>query len=379
MTYSEKITPEGITQISCQLPLITSDEVSEQNAHNQLHSLGFDGVAKHYTIIDGDIRNQIAHELDVILFSGLSSIFLSINEIISWAKSNSIAVTGSGRLPSSVIAYVLGLTEIDPLKYNLLFDSFLNKNQSNIPTFCFTICENRISDFIDHICQYYPSMHYGKKTTIPSNFNLEIFGSTELTETQQILTRIQEDGFDTRIPLDDNATLTSLCNEYHEEISFLESFTPSTIQVIQEKDFEYFSTLKTIREFHKLYNYVFLNKERNFLNKGFSWESFVLEKTGGFILYAEQIISIIHFVAGYSYAKAVILWNELGKKRKALAVERTKFISSSMKNGYTQEEADWIFSLLQSTVDFGHLKSHIIGQAMIEYRLKYLQIHFPED
>lgn len=101
-----------------------------------------------------DVRLQ--HELSVINQMGLPSYFLIVMEFIQWAKSNNIPVgPGRGSGASSLVAYALKITELDPLKFDLLFERFLNPERISMPDLDIDFCMERRDLVIKHVSEIY--------------------------------------------------------------------------------------------------------------------------------------------------------------------------------------------------------------------------------
>ena len=101
-------------------------------------------------------QDRLNREISVIQEMGFASYFLIVQEFISWAKSNDVPVgPGRGSGAGSLVAFVLGITNIDPLKYNLLFERFLNPERISMPDFDIDFCMNKRQKVIDHIISTY--------------------------------------------------------------------------------------------------------------------------------------------------------------------------------------------------------------------------------
>ena len=99
---------------------------------------------------------RLENEISVIKKMGFASYFLIVQEFILWAKKNSVPVgPGRGSGAGSLVAFVLGITNIDPLKYNLLFERFLNPERISMPDFDIDFCMNKRQRVIDHIIDTY--------------------------------------------------------------------------------------------------------------------------------------------------------------------------------------------------------------------------------
>src|SRR5207237_6165351 len=92
---------------------------------------------------DADVyRERLERELAVIIQMGFAGYFLIVQDFINWAKSNGIPVgPGRGSGAGSLVAYSLGITDLDPLRYDLLFERFLNPERVSMPDFDIDFCE----------------------------------------------------------------------------------------------------------------------------------------------------------------------------------------------------------------------------------------------
>jgi DNA polymerase-3 subunit alpha len=99
---------------------------------------------------------RLALELDVITKMGFAGYFLIVADFIQWAKRNEIPVgPGRGSGAGSLVAYVLGITELDPLDYDLLFERFLNPERISMPDFDVDFCMDRRDEVIDYVNDRY--------------------------------------------------------------------------------------------------------------------------------------------------------------------------------------------------------------------------------
>jgi DNA polymerase-3 subunit alpha len=104
------------------------------------------------------IIERMDYELDVIDRMGFISYFLVVWDFIHWAKQHGIPVgPGRGSGAGSIVAYLTGITDIDPLRYNLLFERFLNPDRVSPPDFDIDLCERRRSEVIEYVRNKYGS------------------------------------------------------------------------------------------------------------------------------------------------------------------------------------------------------------------------------
>src|SRR3989344_6203848 len=105
-----------------------------KNADEYLKKIAEKGLHARYSGITDDIKQRFDYELGIIQKTGFASYFLIVQDFVNWAKQNGIIVgPGRGSAAGSLISYLLGITNIDPLKYNLLFERFLNPERISMP------------------------------------------------------------------------------------------------------------------------------------------------------------------------------------------------------------------------------------------------------
>jgi DNA polymerase-3 subunit alpha len=103
-----------------------------------------------------DYVSRLDIELDVIVQMGFPGYFLIVADFINWAKSNDIPVgPGRGSGAGSLVAYALGITDLDPLRYGLLFERFLNPERVSMPDFDVDFCMDRRDEVIDYVGRKY--------------------------------------------------------------------------------------------------------------------------------------------------------------------------------------------------------------------------------
>ncbi len=117
--------------------------------------------------IPSDVYHQrLVHEVKTIKTMGFSGYFLIVADFISWAKQQGIPVgPGRGSGAGSLVAYVLGITELDPLKYDLLFERFLNPERISLPDFDIDFCMERRDEVIDYVANRYGHDHVSQIIT----------------------------------------------------------------------------------------------------------------------------------------------------------------------------------------------------------------------
>jgi len=104
----------------------------------------------------GKAKERLEYELGVIKETGFSSYILIVQDFVNWAKSKRIVVgPGRGSVGGSIVAYLLGITEIDPLKHNLFFERFLNKERISMPDIDLDFTDRRRDEVIEYVAEKY--------------------------------------------------------------------------------------------------------------------------------------------------------------------------------------------------------------------------------
>ena len=135
-------------------PLPDNGDMSDPDEY--LRSICKKGVIERYNDITPDIKQRMDHELDVIKAMGFSGYFLITQDFVKYARDNNIPVgPGRGSAAGSVVSYALGITDIDPLKHNLLFERFLNPDRVSMPDIDIDFCIERRGEVIDYIKKRY--------------------------------------------------------------------------------------------------------------------------------------------------------------------------------------------------------------------------------
>ena len=113
-------------------------------------------MKERYPDDDGSIRERLEYELSVIERMGYVDYFLIVWDFINYARSQGIPVgPGRGSAAGSVVSYCLHITNIDPIKYQLLFERFLNPERVSMPDIDIDFCYERRQEVIDYVSRKY--------------------------------------------------------------------------------------------------------------------------------------------------------------------------------------------------------------------------------
>ncbi len=137
-----------------------------EDAFSYLKALCEKGLCERYKTPTAEARERLSYELGVIQSMGFVDYFLIVWDFVHFAKSNGIAVgPGRGSAAGSIVAYSLYITDVDPLRYQLLFERFLNPERVSMPDIDIDFCYVRRPEVIDYVNRKYGADHVAQIIT----------------------------------------------------------------------------------------------------------------------------------------------------------------------------------------------------------------------
>ncbi len=489
------------------LPKFIDD--STENAEQQLISFSNQGLnqrmkAKHASLIS-KYKERLDYELDIINNMGFAGYFLIVADFVKWAKNQDIPVgPGRGSGAGSVVAWALTITDLDPLKYGLLFERFLNPERVSMPDFDIDFCQNRRDEVIEYVnnkygservahiitfgtlasravvrdvgrvlevpyfdvdqfaklIPYNPSNPLSLEDSINSDNNIKDYIKNDDRITNIIDTSLKLEGLHRHasthaagvvigdediiknVPLykDPNTSVnaTQFSMKYVEKAGLIKfdflgltnlSIIHDTIQLIHKsftdfnlekipmddkKTFDQLSkgeavgvfqlessgmgnVLKQLKpdKFEEIIAVVALFRPGpmenipSFCNRKHNREKIdyihpmlepILKETYGIIVYQEQVMQIAQTLSNYSLGEADLLRRAMGKKiQKEMDAQKNRFIDGAQKNNIDEDQAAYIFDLVDKFAGYGFNKSHAAGYALLAYQTAYLKTNFPYE
>ena len=138
----------------------------ESDSFEYLQKLCNEGLKRRYPNDDGTVRKQLDYELQMIKKMGFVDYFLIVSDFIAYAKGQKIPVgPGRGSAAGSVVSYTLNITDVDPIKYSLYFERFLNPERVSMPDIDIDFCVNRRGEVIDYVNRKYGHDHVAQIVT----------------------------------------------------------------------------------------------------------------------------------------------------------------------------------------------------------------------
>ncbi|RAI97090.1 DNA-directed DNA polymerase III PolC [Paenibacillus pabuli] len=447
-----------------------------------------------------ELEQRLDYELRVIDSMGFSDYFLIVWDFIAYSHQQGI-VTGPGRGSSagSLVAYTLRITDVDPMKYNLLFERFLNPERISMPDIDIDFSDERRDEVIEYVAKKYGKAHVAQIITfgtmaaraavrdvgralnvpygevdkaaklIPAQLGINIQRAMEATpelkalyetkpKTRELLDMamkvegmprhasthaagvvISRDPLTDAVPLQEGSegtALTQYSMENLESIGLLKmDFLGLRTLSIIERCLRWIGENGEIPDFRHIPDDDALTYEM--LGRGDTMGIFQLESAGvrrvlkelkpsvfediisvlalyrpgpmefiskyiqgkhgqievdyphadlesilkdtyGIIVYQEQIMQIASRMAGFSLGEADLLRRAVSKKkREVLDLERGHFVQGSLKQGYTEAEADLVYDMIVKFANYGFPRAHAAAYGVLAFQTAYLKAHYP--
>ena len=138
------------------IPHFETEDMNGRDARQYLHDLAWERIHRRYDVITPEIKQRLDHELGVIDRCGFNDYFLIVWDFVNAAKNMGIPVgPGRGSGVGSLVAYSIGITDVDPLKYSLLFERFLSEERVSMPDFDIDFCFVRRPEIIEYVVGKY--------------------------------------------------------------------------------------------------------------------------------------------------------------------------------------------------------------------------------
>ncbi|MBR7082266.1 MAG: DNA polymerase III subunit alpha, partial [Oscillospiraceae bacterium] len=126
------------------------------SSEEYLEKLCMEGFGRRYSPDREDVIKQLRYELDMISKMGFTDYFLIVADFVGYARAQEIPVgPGRGSAAGSVVSYCLGITDVDPIKYSLYFERFLNPERVSMPDIDMDFCERRRPEVIEYVKRKY--------------------------------------------------------------------------------------------------------------------------------------------------------------------------------------------------------------------------------
>lgn len=399
------------------------------DSETYLRHLAQSGLAARCSNVSDVVQQRLDFEIALIVQRGWVDYFLIFQDLVGYARCHGICVgPGRGSVSDSLLAYTLGITDVDPLRFGLIFERFLNPELSTVPDIDLDVDPERREELFDYLGERYNEscvsrvipfggdqsldvIHTTASVILLANdqahrlpmvetkngvmlsqidektcadiglVKIDLLGLKALTLIYEMVCHIREQNvhFDlSKIALDDAKTLDFFAKgdtadlflfQSEEMRGYLQNLKPRCFEDLVHLYTIYAQTPERVCDFIDCKKGV--KKRRVFK---FGWDD-VLEETCGLFVYQEQLMEAAHVIAGFSYAQADCLRRALNKDDAGV---RGDFLSGCEKNDIERKVAEQYYDVLGRNAKRLLNKSHVVAYVLIAYRLAYLKAHYPE-
>ncbi|MGE3623262.1 MAG: DNA polymerase III subunit alpha, partial [Bdellovibrionales bacterium] len=459
-----------------------------------------DGIADGKTYTE-----RLDYELDVIIKMGFAGYFLIVSDFIKWSKEHGISVgPGRGSGAGSVVAWSLLITDIDPIRFGLIFERFLNPERVSMPDFDIDFCQERRDEvityvqqkygadkvaqiitfgklqaravlrdvgrvlgmpygYVDKICKLVPNnpanpvtlrqavdgevqlqqmrdsdptvaqlidmalkleglyrnasthaagvvigdrplvelvpLYRDPDATLPATqFNLktvetaglvkfDFLGLKTLDVLQQTVELLKARGVDidlAHLPLDDAKTYALIAKGDTLGVFQLESAgMRDNLRKLKPNRFEDIIAMNALYRpgpMDSIPKYIKCKNGEESVFYPHPMLEPILQPTFGVFTYQEQVMQAAQVMAGYSLGGADLLRRAMGKKKASeMAAQRATFVTGAAKNNIEEQQANFVFDLMEKFSGYGFNKSHSAPYALIAYQTAYLKANYPAE
>ena len=349
------------------------EELRQQATQGAIERYGNDFVQTPLFIqrLETELQTLCANETAV-------NYLLMIIDTVNVARKMDICVgPGRGSAAGSLVLYCLKITDIDPLKYGLLFERFYSDSRF-LPTIDIDFECNEHEKVVDYVTRTYGEIHPWKT---------HILGLLVLTMIKHCLRNIKHSrGIDLNIhsiPLNDEQTFRL----------FREGRTAGVFQFESEGMRKYLrelipETFDDLIALNALYRYPLIDQIPQFIankhrkdeiGKNLPVMEECLKETYGRIVYQEQTMLLAQQIASFTPAESDKLRRALGRMNQPIVDEmKTLFLSGGIRNGHDEKDLELIWqTICDSRSSF--LKAHSVCYTWLAYQVAYLKAHYPEE
>ena len=360
-----------------------------------LKKLSYEGLYRRYPSITDENKSRLDYELDAIKTTDLTSGFLLSYDLFSYLREHDIDVApGCGAQPGSLVSYCLGITDIDPFKYNLLFQRLINKTRKAFFLGPFIHMEiggsKALTDYI--VGKYGEGM-----PALLEALDIKFVDLKELSIIKETVRRVSRNTGNlidiTKIDYEDKAVYEYIKSEKTDDLFLLNEITDKEFvkkQKIQSFDDlvarlsidrpgpDYFSCPKYIKNQYNIENIEYECPEL----------IPILESTYGCIIYQEQVMQILSCLGGLSLEQSDLVRRSMAKQLLSSTKDWKEFfvlgneekgVLGCVRRGFDKDMAENLYDRLSEAAKYAFNKSHAVAFAIITYRMAWLKYYFNHE
>ena len=360
-----------------------------------LEGLAFNRAYQYYgKPLPIEVKDRLRFELEVINKKGIARYFLIIQDLINTMRDDHgiMIGPGCGAETGSLVAYCLGITKIDPLKHDLLFERFVRIDNDILPSFVIDFEKRGIRKakewLKDHNYMCKKSHEIPNHQWHVESIKMYFGGLRAITELKLALMNIKRNrGIEINldnIPIDDPKTLKLFQNRRTTGVflfrsydlrAYLKYLRPTCIYDLVALYALYFPGLKEY-----IPSFITRKNGKEEIKYDIPCMEKYLKETYGMTIYQEQIMLLSRQLADFNREESHILRHALDKRKlDIIDGMKPKFIEGGKKNGHDPKVLDKIWTDWDNYGWRFSMKSHAVSYTMIAYQTAYLKANYPYE
>lgn len=366
----------------------------KDKGHDYLRRLSFSKAKDLYgDPLPNEVSDRLNFELHIIEQREVSDLFLFLHEVVTVAQTILDVHVGPGRgtAAGSIVNYCLGITRIDPLKYDLLFERFISPGGGAAPYIALDFDSEGGESVLYWIQQEYDNESYPRSGEFDF---LEMEPLSVLKDTIQKIKECKGESVDIeRIPMDDTKTFELFQNGMTDDIfQFEEEDIRELLIDFHPMCFEDLMALNSLYRSGSIDKISTVIQRKN-SKAPIGYDVPELEKylhnTYGVIVYQEQIMLISRLVSNFTVIESDLLRRVVGKKLLKRVVGKklidliptlkAQFIEGGLQNGHSEQSLEKIWDAIEGNATFAFNKSHAVCYTWIAYQMAYLKANYPGE
>ena len=411
---------------------------SEDKCDEYLKYLSFSRAKQIYgKELPEEVSDRLNYELQIIKQSGASDYFLFLQDMVNTAQSELGVWVGPGRSSAagSLVNYCLGITKIDPLKHNLLFERFMRPDGTTYPDIDLDFDGEgrlRVLDWLKqkygeecfahivtecgiHLCGYIVAdasisnwvpvmvannednegnpqrlnciLYEGSRVEESGLVKFDILGLRTLSMMKDIILKIRNKGIDInieRIPVDDAKTFELFQSGETIGIFLFEAQgVQNRLRELHPTTFEDLVLLNAMYrpvQMDDLPSIFERKRDQSKIDYAIPCMEEYLHETYGILVYQEQLMLLSRRIAGFTACESDILRKAIGKRQtKVLLILKERFMEGGIKNGYAKEALEKVWDEMEQRGRYAFIKSHAVCYTWLAYQMAYLKVNYPEE
>ena len=349
------------------------------------------------TQLPDEVTDRLQFELEIIEKSGNSKYLLFLYNLVNTAQKELGALIGPGRgsIGGSLVAYCLGITKVDPLKHDLLFERCVNPDKLSHLEVWIDVDEKGLAAILRWLEEKNVKIYGGDTLELEDEsdigkwkFTTKLVDKNVLSEIKTVLSNIkQTQGIDVNlddIPIDDSQTFALFQKGETDDIFCFDSYVMQ--QWLKYLHPTTFNDLVILNVMYRpgIEDYIPQMLQRKNGKEKIEYPIPTMEKylneTYGIVVYQEQIMMLCRLLADFTRGESDTLCKALGKKRgNVLSVLKQKFIEGGQRNGYRESTLEKIWKDWEEKGMYAFNKAHAVSLTWLAYQMAYLKANYPKE